>query len=108
MIGLGAVNGIRHHAIKRGIERRQVSQESAALTVGSITGVRLSFEKTFRFPIWRSVRNGVHLIQNVLPIATCIAGSGKNTRQPDDGDVVPGTCGGKTHEALPTAETRSG
>jgi hypothetical protein len=108
MIRLCAVNGIRHDAVKRGIERRQISQESAPLAVGAIALVPIRFEKTFRFPIRRRVRNRIHLVENVLPVAAYVARSREDTRHPNDGDVTTGAWSGSTHEVLPTAETLSG
>ena len=73
MIRLCAIHRSRHHTIERRIERGQLPQKSAAFAIRAVIGLRLRVEETLRFPVRRCVRNRVHLVQNVLPIAASIA-----------------------------------
>src|ERR1700722_7133157 len=105
VIRLCAVHRSRHYAIERRIERGQVPQESAAFAIRAVIGLRPSVEESLRFPTRGRVRNGIPLVQNVLPVTASVARAGKDTRQTNDRDVV--ACG-QTQEVLPTADTRSG
>ena len=88
VVRLAAIHRVGHDAEAEGIELRQLAQEAAALAVGAVVGLGVLLVKQLGFPLRRGVRNGVHLVQDVFPVAPHVRRARKHAGHPDDGDIV--------------------
>ena len=88
MVRFAAIHRIGHDPEAEGIELRQLAQKAAAFAVGPVVGFGILLIKQLGFPLGRGIRDGVHLVQDVFPIARYVRRAREHAGHPDDSDVV--------------------
>ena len=67
VIGFGAFDARRHHAVLHRIEAAQIAQEPAPLGVGAVDERIVGIVEQFRLPVGVRVADAINLVDDVVP-----------------------------------------